>query len=342
MKFVIDINQKHSESIQKLINQGSYNSVAQFVNVAIENQIHIENSDLEPADDVKGLNPKIGNDNARWESYIIQNISTNPKVVMDPAFDKLTLGRYVKDESQIWLWGQINRIFPVKIGVRILFKELQNEQYINLESFASLAASVAGTIGRSIRDHEEKYSLKREEKISAGLPLFNEEKSLERFKSQFLLYKRKDGFLDGAMSMLKFANVNQDNGKVKLGLTKAGLEFAKIVNPVIDDSSFESGLSEEEIHFYLRHVKENVRSEYSAIMWMLNKMKAGVKERDSLNIQLKKEYAEIWKATDAMINTQRSGLLARMYELRLIEKEKDGITVKYHISKSGKSFISNN
>jgi predicted transcriptional regulator len=56
---------------------------------------------------------------------------------------------------------------------------------------------------------------------------------------------------------------------------------------------------------------------------------------------LKKEFGGIWAASDAVINTQRAGLMARMFELGLIEKEKDGVKVNYKISDKGKSFLGN-
>jgi len=58
-----------------------------------------------------------------------------------------------------------------------------------------------------------------------------------------------------------------------------------------------------------------------------------------LNSELNKEFAELWGASDAVVNTQRAGLMARMFELGLLEKEKNGIYVTYHISEFGKSFL---
>ena len=48
---------------------------------------------------------------------------------------------------------------------------------------------------------------------------------------------------------------------------------------------------------------------------------------------------EIWSASDAVINTQRAGLMARMFELGLIEKKKMGVRVFYNISEKGKIFL---
>ena len=44
-------------------------------------------------------------------------------------------------------------------------------------------------------------------------------------------------------------------------------------------------------------------------------------------------------ASDAVINTQRAGLMSRMYELGLYKKEKDANKVFYSITETGKKYI---
>ena len=63
--------------------------------------------------------------------------------------------------------------------------------------------------------------------------------------------------------------------------------------------------------------------------------------RERINKELKKEFGQIWSASDAVINTQRSGLMARMFELDLIDKDKKGIGagVIYKITDRGKTFL---
>ena len=60
-----------------------------------------------------------------------------------------------------------------------------------------------------------------------------------------------------------------------------------------------------------------------------------------MNKELKKTFGATWEATDAVISTQRAGLTARMFELGLLEKVKDGIYVKYAVSQTGKNLFLN-
>jgi hypothetical protein len=153
---------------------------------------------------------------------------------------------------------------------------------------------------------------------------------------------RKDGTLDGAMPYLRFVNLNKDEkGKVLIGLTEPGLNFAKLDNPVIDSQDFERSLNEKEVDFYLDHIPKNVKGESSATKWLLEKLSNGLNEREEINKELKKEFGQIWGASEAVINTQRAGLMARMFELGLIEKDKKGIgpAVIYKITDRGKKFL---
>jgi predicted transcriptional regulator with HTH domain len=126
-----------------------------------------------------------------------------------------------------------------------------------------------------------------------------------------------------------------------IGLTEPGLNFAKLDNPVLDLVDFEKSFNEKEVDYYLDHISKNVKGEHSAVKWLLNKLSNGLKEREEINKELKKEFGQIWGASDAVVNTQRAGLMARMFELGLIEKEKKGVGpgVIYKIADRGNKFL---
>jgi hypothetical protein len=259
-----------------------------------------------------------------------------------PTFQQLACFFQKFEEEKCWLWGQVNKILPIKMGLRVLYAALDSGQWIDLEGYRNKAADAAADFGTMIRKYEDKKNKLRDEKISAGLPGQEEFKSKVRYKSHFLAYMRKEGALDGAMPYLRFVNLNKDEkGRILIGLTEPGLNFAKLDNPVIDHQDFETGFNEKEVDFYLDHISKNVRGECSAIKWLLNKLVNGLKEREEINEELKKELGQIWQASDAVINTQRAGLMARMFELGLIDKEKKGVGagVVYKITDRGKKFL---
>ena len=345
MRYVIDITQKQAEEIESFIKKGKYNSFAQFITTSVENQIYIENSEV-GEEKFENRNKRINNVSQpdviiKSENRItLVEIKSQPKLVSIPTFQQLSCSSQKFEEEKCWLWGQANRILPLKIGLRVLYAIIGSEQFIELEEYRNKAADIAAGFGTLIRGYEDKKNKMRDERISAGLPDEKEFKSKVRYKSHFLAYMRKDGTLDGAMPYLRFVNLNKDDkGKVLIGLTEPGLNFAKLDNPVLDLTDFEKSFNEKEVDFYIDHISKNVKGESSATKWLLQKLENGLKEREEINQELKKEFGQIWGASDAVINTQRAGLMARMFELGLIEKEKDGVKVSYNISNQGRIFL---
>ncbi|MBK7376910.1 MAG: hypothetical protein IPJ02_15595 [Chitinophagaceae bacterium] len=346
MKYLIDIAPKQAQTIQKYLDNGNYTSLSQFVSTAIENQLSLEENDMEGmvAYKPETLNKTISNTGAvivpgSFEKYSLKNIPEYNEVINAPEFKNLVFASQNIPEDQAWIWGQINKIFPVKVGVRILHQLLATRQSIELNEFLDIVAKEATNIAEMLRGHETKNGRMRGEKTSPGLPSADE-KSQSRYKFQFMVYLRKDGLMDGAMSLMKFCSVYEERKKQMIGITEAGLKFSAISNPVLDENDFDLSLGKEESLFYINHIKENVKGEYAAIKWMLEKVNTEKTTRELLNTEIEKTYGKVWSATDAIINTQRAGITARMFELGLIEKEKDGIYVKYRVSEIGKKLIS--
>src|SRR3989338_6754332 len=346
MRYVIDIPQNQSSAIEEAIKVGKYKNFAQFIIAALENQIYIESTEINddqppmPYNKENNISFQQPRELNNADNTRLKKIEGQRKVVPMPAFPGLVnLGDGLKEEHS-WLWGQINRILPIKIGLRVLYNELGSEQWIDLEKYRDKAAEIAAEFGTRIKGYEDKKRKLRDQRITAGLPEIKEFKSQVRYKGQFLAYMRKNDKLDGAMAHLKFVNLKRDEREYALiGITEPGLQFAQLENPVMDSQDYERGLSEKEIDFYLSHISKNVQCELNAITWLLSKVNSGIHNREGINKKLKGEFGPIWKASDSVINTQRAGLTARMSELGLIDMEKEGITVKYTITKKGENFL---
>ena len=337
MRYIIDLTQNHANEIESLIKKGKYQSFAQFINAAVENQIYIEKSELE----MEGVDDE-KNQDSEERSVDLSIPDTLPQTVSSPNFSQLACYARKVEEEKCWLWGQTNKIFPVKFGLRALLNLIGSEEWLDLGLFRDKAADTAFTFGQRILKYEDAKNKKRDERISAGFPTGKEEfKSKTRYKSHFLAYIRKDGKLDGALAFLRLVNLSKNNnGNALIGLTDAGLRFAQLKNPVLDRHHFDISLGEEEIFFYLDHISENVKGEFEAIKWLLEKLENGLIHREEINRELKEEYGDVWGASDAVINTQRAGLMARMIELDLIDRVRKGIRVYYYISDRGKAFLS--
>lgn len=346
MRYLVDVTQKQSDEINRLINAGKYQTVAQFISTAVENQIYIESSD-QPVDSTTKEKKGVGilNNHEITEfraikKIMLSEIKNRPQIVSMPKFTDLAVSLYEAGEEKCWLWGQTNKILPVKIGLRVLYSVMGTDQWLELEEYRKKAVDIAVGLGTIIRKNEDEKSKMRDDRISAGLPEENFT-SKSRYKSQFLAYMRRDKKLEGAMPFLRFVNLKiNDKGKIFIGLTEPGLTFAKLINPVIDNNDFENSFSEKEIDFYLDHITNKVKGESEAIKWLLRKLTSGIADREQINLEVKKEFGSFWNdASDAVINTQRAGLMARMFELELIDKDKKGVSVVYKITDLGSKFL---
>lgn len=338
MNIISDIPSEKVRKIHELINNRKYKDISEFVKIAVENQLTLEFSDGEKA--ISNFNSKVFNNNdISWKEKV--KLDTGSSIILEieePKFMNIKLPE-VKSDKQMWLWGQINKIFPIKFVLRYLYNLLkEGNESINLEEFYKNASILGRNIGFYLLEDDKKNNRRRDERFSAAFPIGEEKsKSFSRFCSQFIGYKRIDGILGGALFVLKFANLLIDRKNVKIGITKSGLEFAKIKNPILDEELLNRSLSNEEIDFYLLHIMKKVKGEAKAFFLVLEMINKGINERKQLNCKIKEIISVEW--SENIINTQRTGLMSRLYELEMINKKRSGKFVEYIITERGKHYL---
>ncbi len=342
MKYIINIPRNLLEEIRKILNKKEYNNINELVITALENQISLEESEI-IEEDLFTTVMRMPKTTHRKEDEIkikkdvfeiltlkqTNNIKTLPK----PTETDLNFPNVEYKDS--WLWGQINRIFPIKVALRVLLNmQNENKDFIDLNQFKIKAGEIAKLVGHELAKIDEKQNRKRDKKVSTALPIgLKEDKALARFYNHFLAFRRADNILDGALARFKFVNIITDKeNKQLIGLTNEGLQFAKINNSIFDDDLYaNSTLSDEEKSFYLNHVKQNVPEELNPlknILGIISKGNSTVTEIDDKIREIKQNW------TDTTITTQRSGTLGRLFELGLVEKIKKGVNVDYELSKN--------
>lgn len=332
MKIISDLPNYILNKIRKLVEDGKYQSISNFLVVAAENQLTIESDDLPDIHDFTFGNPQ--------EKTHKQDFSYN-----HPQRDIKTLAPFIKEESENswddWLWGQINRILPIKFATRVLAIETDRlGQFPKKDEFDVSASEMARNFGIFLEEQDEKLNKARDEKISTGFPISSKkESSLGRYKSHFIGYQRADGSLTGALFDLGLANLKEDlKGDLVIGLTDSGLAFSKIDNPVLDLNNFNISLGNDEHQFYISHILKKVPGEVSLFKLLLELVNKGSNKREQLNEKLKKLVtASEW--SDGMVSTQRAGAISRMYEIGLITKDRIGLEVRYLSTDFGNSFL---
>lgn len=333
MKYIIDIPKWQDMRIKDILSneKSDYSSIEDFVIVACENQIKIEK-----AENVNtNAKTEASEQNFLSESYEIllnSDISTVPTVPIPNP----------KKVDKALIWGQINRIFPIKLGVRILAETVREAESdcVELEYFKDKAADVAREFGLKLKALDDEKRRKSGEKFSTGLPIGSKlELSKNRYKAHYLGYQTGRGTLEGALAYLRLANI--ESGKI--GITEKGLDFAKLKNPLLNfkEPNSTAILSEEEIKCYLFLISEFLSAESIFMKKILEIIESREPPRAEFNLKVKEYLEKTWnkKITDAVANTMRSGVLSRMWELKLVTSRRIGKSVVYSITDDGSKYL---
>jgi len=358
--------------MKRAIAAGDYEDPQAFVRTAIENQIQLEE---EVSQETKTLEEALNTVESGSEieatpeesrvNEVVTERSQEPGVdgAASPGqIDETTLPLIRRQYDNIPtveppdgsrldkgpLWGQYNRIFPVKLVVRGLANEVLDtteeeapyDPWLDLQPFQRRAARTARRIGTEIAEHDERAGRKRGEKLAAALPTGDDpDKSMDRFETHFIGRAEHDNELTGAVPHLYFVDIARESPQ-QIGLTDAGQEFASLPNPLLDEGTdADTSLSQEERQFYISHVQDVREEEYTA----MQKVAQAIEEGDNRPTSLTERVAYLnpgWSNSQA--ETIRSGLTSRMYELGLVDRSQVGQRgIAYELTTDGETFRSN-
>lgn len=345
MKFVVELSPELVDKIRKTIDEGHYRSVQDFLYAAAENQLWME---VHPGEILDRIDTRVEKEvmlssttgaSAERREKEIKSLTSTLHYSSSPDPTKVqTIAPPEPDQVMDEIPGLCNRLFPVKITARVLAKMLEGDgSTVPLSSLQENASSYAREIGGRLIKKERDLRRPRSEMLSIGLPTKRDEfKAKARFKSHFVGYVSKKR-TEGAPATLRFVSMTKDqNGKVSVGLTAAGLEFAKITNPVLDLDDVNFSLSDEEREFLIEHIITELSPEAKLMKTVLETIKGGGNDPEALNKELRKLKPNF---KDAEISTLRSGILSRMSELQLLVRKREGLAVRYDVTGEGEQFL---
>lgn len=346
-KYIIEIPGDNITKIRTLIALKRYKSVPEFATIAIENQLIMEESGEEilpnNSESLIDETALVNKSTALEPTKIITPIASSKLISLPNSKVKVVPLPNSDQISTSQLWGQYNKLLPLKLALRVLANMVDNnEGFVNLISFQDTASDIAREIGLKLLKYESEIERPHGEKLSAGLPIGKSEfKTKLRFKNQFIGYMNKNGFIEGAIGALSFVNMKRDSkGDTFIGLTEPGRQFASIANPILDTNTEkpDTVFSDDEINFYLKHIQIYLPKEVEIIKFVMDNIYQGINKPDALTTKIK-EWNNDW--SDDVANTMRSGIISRLFDLRLIQKEKEGLFVTYHLTKEGEQYVRN-
>jgi hypothetical protein len=348
MIICIEVSQRIKDQLDKLLEAGAYRDYSEAVAVAIANQVllHKESSQhlgTNPTPEVYTQRPAVieakkgtnHDEPPSVPSLFSQLGPVSGSAKFAPYSDDNVAGGEVSVDR--WIFGQHNKLLPVKATCRALARLMIAEPKGNLvfSKTASEIASEAVKLGDYLRHLDQTSGVHRDDALSFAFPYSdspNGDKSRLRYANQFVASVTKQGMLNGLPFELKL--LNQDNSRpAQVLLTEAGWLFAGMPNPILDEinNGGKSKFFDEEIEFLLAHIRSRVPAEAFAYKMVLEAIAQGAKTPDKLDDVLE-EYVpkrEEKPFTRAFLTTQRAGVISRMIDLGLVQRIRDGINVTY-------------
>lgn len=249
------------------------------------------------------------------------------------------------------LSGYFNRLLPVKYVMRMLAVLTLNSDSFNPEDGWDETEDNTVTLTKLREKSWQTASYAKDSLIlldkflnsdtgaslSVGFPggetLEKIKKSKERFVSQFVGSNRKNK-LSGAIFEMGFANMRTGN----VWFTPEGWKFALLENPVIDQvNGWKSGnrFSDKEVLCLLANFQINVPAEWNFMLSIAEMIREDVDDTIGMNSALIRDNG--WNRSKASV--YRTGVIARMQELGLVDRVKNGVDVKFILTESGEKLL---
>ncbi len=193
MRIVSNIQPENVRKIQELMGKKSYKDIDEFVRIAVENQLSLELSETNQFNAKSSSISLTGDISSIIEKLRIDNSNSLIVEMSEPEYKDIKSSA-VTEEKDVWIWGQINKILPVKFNTRYLFNLLKDgKESIDLGEFYRKASELGRDFGIAMLHLDKQNNRKRDERLSTGFPIGEEKsKSFARFCSQFIGFRRTD------------------------------------------------------------------------------------------------------------------------------------------------------
>ena len=248
------------------------------------------------------------------------------------------------DEDTI-LWGQFSRFLPIKVSLRILaaaYEEKNTGEYVTIGEWFSYAGEFVLGIRAYLRDMDKEHRNPRGEQLASGFPKMDEEgKSLNRFVNHFCASQYSDRKVVGFPYHLGLITLegghNVDFRDWRVALTRAGLEYISLKNPVIDEKSPTKSMSEEEARFMCDRIEEGLPSSWGFLRFVLSSISEGYSTPTELSNEITRVYGKgtsrNWN--EKQVPTYRTGAIGLLGDMGLISRSWKYRSVIYSVTEKG-------
>jgi hypothetical protein len=262
-----------------------------------------------------------------------------PSVPDDP------LASDVQTTLDRWLFGQYNKLLPLKVNCRALaWLVSSHTSGIPLEIATRDIAAAAARLGDYLEKQDFLSSNTRYERLATAFPRTgpSREKSLLRYGNQFIGTVDGHGALLGLPFAYRMVQLAPGDSS-RIVLTQAGWQFACMANKVLDELQGSSRLrfSNEETDFLINHIRRCIPIEHFAFRQIITAIgeRANTPERlaEALGHLVPPESAG--SLSPSFLASQHSGAISRMTDLGLVTRYQNGLWVSYKVTDAGREFV---
>lgn len=263
----------------------------------------------------------------------LSEVKSNVPMIPTPESTGDPIKEFPLDE---WVFGQYNRFLPLKANSRALAHLLcEHPEGVPLEHARSRIAEQAVLLGDFLRNHDMQNKLRRDESLATAFPSSGkkQEQSILRYASHFVAdyaknSRRATGF---PVDMLLFVCSGE---KPRLNLTEQGWRFAELSSPILDgdQSGPDEAFSDKEREFLIDHIHNSIPQEAYAYRVIREAIQAGANTPDDMDAWLMEHLPRSDESrSDGFLQSQRSGAIARMADIGLITRVRNGVKVRYEV-----------
>lgn len=374
MVICFNINRETKEKMDSLMKDGQYKDHSEIIEIAVANQFLLHSSAdesseygehpatptrLVPPPQSPRVEPEVGRTAPIADPLDLGPVSSGIPTLFHlklERFDMLSLAPMPSDAFLVgmdvpvdrWIFGQHNKLLPAKANVRALVNlldESNKRSDFSLDRLSNEIAAAASQLGDHLREIDAKTGRSRDETLAVAFPSSDPssgDKSRLRYASQFVGTLSRDGRMGGLLIDLKLINFDRHKPN-RLRLTEAGAKLARLDNPILDsrNSALLERFSDEEMQFLIHHIVSSVPVESFAYKATLESIRAGANTPDALDSAISRYLPQRSDKpfTPAFLTTQRAGVIARMSDLGLVARIRQGPNVTYAVTLIGEQLL---
>jgi hypothetical protein len=349
-RIAIDITPNQLAKAKTLVDAGVYESLQQLGEVAFANQLALEDGadpeDLaEASRQRRSVKPRRIPPLPPSKPKAKPNIKVKAAKVVEaeveelPSFadlrGQLALGTAdVKAQAvattiaarEPRVLGLVNKPFGLKLVARAALVKT-DVVWPNAGTLGDFVNVAAASIGAEVAGEDRKAERTRN-LLQTGLPTKDTAESNQRFGTQYLGRVARSGQIT-AGAIVQFALATIVDGK--LVLSDAGVQFARLTNPVFDENTrpWERLLSAHEQEFLVRHVERFVPSEAADTKALVRTIQGGHDKPEAVLAAMKEVLPTEW--SEVQTRSYVSGLVTRLTELDVIRRIWTGRYVHYEL-----------